>query len=310
MSQIGCLCADKELALLGRPSCVFNIKTTRRLVYMHLRKADGTRNYIDVTAGAGADFDSAYWNGLLTNSDPRLRLYLSADLENVTHPNTEATMEEFSSGAMAETRSEFLGFEGFQVGAESTPAQFAQLRKNKCQDVGVFYVDATGSIFGDASDWADGKLYPIPLMRGSFRTDALLPTDDAVGKIQVRFIHDFYKFNYGNLGGVQSNLMEVNPMELLPVMPVNGVTSSPTTADVVLTLSTNFIEGVGYSKITGLVAADFTLEDDGGTPVAIASVAEGADGVYTITATMPAGDYTVGIDVEGHLMAPVTFTTA
>lgn len=310
MSQIGCLCANKELALLGRPSCVFNMKTTRRLVYMHLRKADGTRNFINVTTGAAANFDAAYWDKLLTNADPHQRLYLSPDLENVTHPNTEATMEEFASGAMSETRSEFLGFEGFQIGADSSPAQFKELRKNKCQDIGVFYVDNTGSIFGDASDWEDGKLYPIPLMRGSFRTDAQLATDDAVAKIQVRFIHDFYKFNYGNLGGVQSNLMEVTPMELLPVMPVTGVVTLPTTTEFVVTLSTAFIEGVGFAKVTGFLVANFTLTDDGGTPVAISGVVESPDGTYTVTATMPAGDYIVGIDAEGHYMAPVTFTTA
>lgn len=310
MSEIGCLCKNKELALLGRPSCAFGMKSTRRLVYMHLRKADGTRNFIDLADGEAENFDQAWWNTLLTNSDAIQRLYLSPDMESITHPNTEATMEEFSSGAMAETRSEFIGFEGFQVGVESSPAQFKQLRKNKCQDVGVFYVDVTGSIFGDASDWADGKLYPIPMMRGSFRTDGQLATDAAVAKIQVRFIHDFYKFNYGNLGGIQASLMDVNPMELAPVQPVNGVVTLPTVTEFVLTLTGNFIDELGYNSITGLVAANFTLEDSTGTPVAITGSVENPDGTYTITATMPAGDYTVGIDIEAHIMAPVTFTTA
>lgn len=306
MGNIGCNCAEKTLAHLGRPSCVFNIKTTRRLGFMHLRKADGTRNFIDISGGT---FDNAFWQGLLTHPDPKQRLYLTPDLENVTHPNTEATMEEFASGAMQETRPEFLGFEGFMVGADSSPTQFKELRKTKCQDVGVVYIDVTGSTFGDASEWEQGKVYPIPLMKGSFRTDAILPVNDASGKIQMRFIHDFYKFDYGNFGGIQSNLMDVTLMDVPLVLPVTGNLGLPTTTGFSIALSTAFIQGLGFAPITGLVAADFVLTDSVGAPVVITSVTEGNDGTYAIVATLPAGNYSIGINIDSHIMTPVPFTT-
>lgn len=310
MSGIGCNCADKELSLVGRPNCVFNIKATRRVAIMHARKSDGTRNFIDVTAGAAAGFSQAWWNSLLTNPNPQERLYLSADLENTDYPPSEATKEEAASGRSVETRPEFLGFQGENWDKDANSVASLEYDKLKCNDFVYFPIDVAGSIFGDASEWEDGKLYGIAIMGGSFSKQRMLATDGATNKIMISWQNDYARFRDGNLGGISSSLMDVTPMSLSPVQRVNGVATLPTTTEVVLTVTGNFIEGIGYNSIVGLVAADFTLEDSTGTPVTITGVVESPDGTYTITATMPAGDYTVGLDVEGHIMAPVTFTTA
>jgi hypothetical protein len=310
MANFGCDCSNQELAMVGRPNCVFNISATRRVAFMHARKSDGTKNYIDVSAGVSADFDSAFWNGLLTHSDPKQRLYLVADFENVEYPNTEATKEEASSGRSVETRPDFFGFQGEQWGKDANSVTSAEFEKLKCNDLIYFIIDRTGSIFGDASAWSDGKLYGIPVMSGSFSKARMLATDSTTNKISASWQNDFYKFKDGNLGGITSKLMEATLLDISPIQKVTGVTSSPTTSNVVVTIKGNFIEGAGFNAITGLVAGDFTLKDSSGDPVAIASVAEGADGVYTVTATLTAGTYTVGIAVTGLIMAPLTFTTA
>jgi hypothetical protein len=86
--------------------------------------------------------------------------------------------------------------------------------------------------------------------------------------------------------------------------------TSPTGSGFTVTLSTEFIEGLGFAPITGLVAADFVLTEDDGTPVVITSVTETADGVYAVVATLAAGDYLVGIDIDSHIMTPAAFTVA
>lgn len=310
MAGLGCDCANKELALLGRPDCTFNIGATRRIGIMHARKSDGTRNYIDLEAGVSADFDQAFWNGLLTHSDPRQRLYLTSDLENVEFPNTEATKEEGSSGRSVTTRNEFFGLQAEIWEKDATSVASLELDKLKCNDFVYFLIDVTGSIFGDANAWEDGKLYGISILSGSFSKQRMLKTDASTNKIQISFQNDYARFRDGNLGGITSKLMEINPMDLSPVQRVNGVTSSPTTSNVVVTITGNFIEGAGLNSVTGLVADDFTLEDSVGDPVAIASVSETADGVYLVTATLTAGTYVVGISVQGLIMAPITFVTA
>ena len=307
MSNIGCNCAEQTLAHLGRPSCVFKIGQTRRLAFMHRLKADGTRNYLDLSSGT---FDSAYWQALLTNVDPKQRLYLTPDLENVTHPNTERVVETFSSGYMAETRTAFLGFEGFMVDANAVSPLSKELNKHKCQDLAFFYIDNSGAVIGDASEWAQEKLYPIPVIRGSFDKERMLATDDATGKIKIAFTHDFYKFSDGDMGGLAGNLQAVSLNEVSPVLPVSGVVTIPTGTGFTVTLSTAFISGLGFAPITGLVAADFVLTEDDGTPVVITSVTEGSDGVYAVVATLAAGDYLIGIDVESHIMTPAAFTVA
>jgi hypothetical protein len=307
MSNIGCNCAEQTLAHLGRPSCVFKIGQTRRIAFMHRLKSDGTRNYIDLSGGT---FDNAFWQALLTHQDPRQRLYLTQDLENVTHPNQERVVETFSSGYMAETRPAFLGFEGFMVDANATSPASKQLAKMKCSDLVFFYVDVTGALIGDASEWSQGKLYGIPVMRGSFDNERMLATDDATGKLKIGFMHDFYKFHDGNMGGVAGNLQDVSLLNVSPVLPVNGVVSTPTGTGFTVTLTTDFIAGLGFAPITGLVAADFVLTTSAGAPVVITSVTEGNDGVYAVVATLAAGNYLVGIDIDSHIMTPVAFTVA
>lgn len=307
MSGIGCNCADLELAMLGRPACVDDVKQTRRILFCHFLKADGTRNYIDVSSGT---FNNAFWQGLLTNPVARERFYLTQDLENVTHPNTERVVETFASGYMSETRKAFLGFEGFQVSKDATSVASKQLDKMGCSGLGFFYVGVDNKITGDASKWDEGKLYPIPVMRGSFDKERMLATDDATGKIKIGFIHDFHKFHDGNMGGLAGNLQEVGLLNVSPVLPVNGKVTVPLATGFTITLTTEFIAGLGFSPITGLVAGDFVLLDGVGAPVAIASVAETADGVYDVTATIPAGNYSVGISINSHIMTPVPFTVA
>jgi hypothetical protein len=307
MSGIGCNCAEQTLAHLGRPSCVFKIGQTRRLAFMHRLKADGTRNYLDLSSGT---FDNAYWQALLTHVDPKQRLYLTPDLENVTHPNTERVVETFSSGYMAETRTAFLGFEGFLVDANATSPFSKEMNKMKCQDLAFFYIDNTGAVIGDASDWAGGKLYPIPVMRGSFDKERMLATDDATGKIKVAFVHDFYKFSDGDMGGLAGGLQAVSLNEVSPVLPVSGVVTTPTGTGFTVALKTAFIEGLGFAPITGLVAGDFVLTTAAGAPVVITSATETPDGTYAIVATLAAGGYLIGINVDSHIMTPVAFTVA
>ena len=302
-----CTCGDYTLSLLGRPGCVQLQKQTVRLAWMHKYDAAGARNFIDTSGGV---FDAAFWNTYLTNSDPSKRLYLTSVLENVTHPITERQTQEFESGREIETRPEYLGFEGFAVEKDATSELYGEYKKNKCADLVFFHIDKNGNLIGDATDWADDKLYGIAIQSGTFNLGRMLATDSETNMIRIGFKYD-PRFDDSKMNGIASNLMADQIIDIPAVTRVNGVVTSPTTSNFVITLNNIFVQGLGYDPVEGLLAANFALfEDDGTTPVAIASVAEGANGVYTVTATMPAGDYIITLVLDNHIMAPVTFTTA
>src|SRR6056297_973627 len=113
MGQISCTCGDYTLGLTGRPGCVNLQKQTARLGFMHKYDRAGNRNFIDFSGSP--TIDRAFWDAYITNADPSKRLYLTPQLENVTHPVNERVTEEFESGREIETRPEYLGFEGHMV---------------------------------------------------------------------------------------------------------------------------------------------------------------------------------------------------
>ena len=302
-----CTCGDYTLSLLGRPGCVQLQKQTVRLAWMHKYDAQGVRNFIDTSGGV---FNAAFWNTYLTNADASKRLYLTSVLENVTHPVTERQTQEFESGKEIETRPEYLGFEGFAVEKDATSELYGEYKRNKCADLVFFHIDKNGNFIGDATDWASDKLYGIPVQSGTFNLGRMLATDSETNMIRIGFKYD-PNFDDAKMNGIGSGFMADQILSIPAVTRVNGVVTAPTIANFVITLNNIFVQGLGFDPIEGLVAANFDLfEDDGTTPVAIASVVEGADGVYTVTATMPAGDYIVALDLGNHLMAPITFTTA
>lgn len=81
-----------------------------------------------------------------------------------------------------------------------------------------------------------------------------------------------------------------NPLELDGIKDLVVTASSPTTSGVTLTIT-------GFDSVPheGAVTADFIILDSTGTEVTVTGSTESSAGVYALTATLSAGDYTAGL---------------
>lgn len=303
MGQISCTCGDYTLGLLGRPGCVNLQKQTARLGFMHKYDSAGNRNFIDFSGSP--TLDRAFWDTYLTNPDPSKRLYLTPQLENVTHPVNERQVEEFESGREIETRSEYLSFEGLMVDKDGVSEMKAQINKNRCADLVFFHIDVNGNIIGDASDWAGEKLYGIPVQDGSFNIGRMLATESETNKLAIRFKYD-RNFDDSNMNGISSDQMTDGILDIPAVTQVLGTASNPATTGFDIELKTNFIQGLAFDPVEGLDAANFVITEVGGSTVTASGVTENPDGTYAVAATLTtATDYDITLDVTNHILAPV-----
>lgn len=303
MGQISCTCGDYTLSLMGRPGCVNLQKQTARLAFMHKYDSAGVRNFIDFSGSP--TIDRAFWDAYITNADPSKRLYLTPQLENVTHPVNERVTEEFESGREIETRAEYLGFEGMLVNKDGVSELKAQIEKNACADLVFFHIDVNGNLIGDASDWADEKLYGIPVQSGSYNIGRMLATDSETGKLAIRFKYDRF-FNDSNMNGISSDQMTDGILDIPAVTQVIGTASNPAITGFDIVLRNNFIQGLGYDPIEGLDASNFVITEVGGSTVSASGVTESPDGTYAVAATLSSGtDYDITLDLTNHILAPV-----
>jgi hypothetical protein len=160
----------------------------------------------------------------------------------------------------------------------------AQLRKLNGTSWAVYRIPADGNTIVGWSD-DDIKFKPEDILEIRFgkRTYA---DGEVIERVPVRitFKDPSQRNDFPAIVKTTWNTLELDGIKDLQV-----VASNPSTSEVTLTL-TGF-DGVPHE---GAVTTDFVVYDNTGAVVAHTMVEVG-NGVYTITATMPAGDYTAGL---------------
>ncbi len=303
-----CQCGGR-LGATGSSDCIIKFFTTSNFILMPTYKADGTKNFIDLSdtdpATLGATIQTL--TQVATSQDERL--YPLPFAENITREKTDRLTETAASGniynvqdGLRQNHMEFFG--------DNAAFSFArELQKFNCTKLSYFSVDVNGTLEGYLDESDPTKFYPFPIMDNTFYQMYMYATDTTIQKLALDFNlkRNFdetktYYLTADDLGYPATDLVGLKPANVV----VSNITTTGCTAKV--TESTN--SALGGDPIEGLLLAGFTLNNitAGGT-VTITGVTEGAAGVYAITYAAVAGANTFELVVSatGYDVAPAEY---
>lgn len=296
----GCNCTS-GLGNTGVANCVPLQSVTSKLVLVPLRKSDGTLNYIDLSA------NFIEWNGtayadaqsICELADASVRWFPLPNFENVEMPKEDSLFEEASSGRKVFLRSGKRGFMGELWADDSSPALLKEIQDARCVDFGVFPIDVNGSLVGLRSEDST-KLYPIKVDNASWDAQMIFATDTTIQKIKVSFDFDrnidegllYMVTDEENTG---TSFLSLEGLQAVKIANTSLVAGTSFVVDVTGSYGTAYTP----QKITGLTILDFTVFKNGASQV-IATVLEGASGVYTITIPAFIAGVTLEVNVLGN----------
>ena len=279
--SIGCNCAS-GLSNTGRPNCVSLQSVTSKLIMVPLFAADGTANYLDLSAPLPV------WATLINEADASKRWFPLPNFENVELPKADSQFEEANSGRMVFLRQGKRSFAGELWAEDSTPTLLGKLQNNRCVDFGVYIVDVNGNLVGSKHD---GGLYPITVDNPSFNPTFTFATDSTTQKIMLGFDFDRL-FDESTMYMITPTEAGINFNDLNGLVDVNlineVIAATTITFDAVLDYGT----ALNPIKFSGAVSADFLLyNNDTISSVSVSAVENiPLDGNYTLTYIAQTGD--------------------
>ena len=274
-----CTC-DVSLSNTGRPGCFPVMGVARQLILVSALKADGTENKIDLTDTLNA----AYVTAALNNAEPKERWFPVGELLNVENLREDPIRQEFNDGSALKVRDGVKNFTG--IIAKQTPDFKRKLDGWACTDFSAYIVDKQGNLIGDGSE--AGFLKPIPVNSPTWDARYIETTDTTVPQIQISFQWDL-DFDDANLRMLTaSDWTGVNLLTIRGLVDLFGAVSNEATTGFTMTITTDYGSVLNREKVTGLVAANFALNEVSPTPATEAfTVVEASDGVYNFTYTTP-----------------------
>ncbi len=275
-------CSQTELKNIGKPSCEHKLGMTKRLFLTQK--------------------DFAF------SAKPTLALFQTAIQEKKVFPLTvcqeiediskEKQMYEPASGeSIVMAQSE----KGIRVMLTISPFEFVNLISYDAKQFRIFEYDHLGNLIGCDRD-GDGLAFAGFLTSEFSVENMTIPTDRATPSNTPVFIRYADSQEYRTRLATFPNMEFLNTINgLLDVsITVSDVTTSGLTAKVSVVAT-----GKGVSGLHPTSGDDFVIHNHLGDEIAITTCTEiaGGDGEYAITATMPAGTYTI------DLLAPASMTT-
>lgn len=301
MSQI-CVCGGR-LGATGIGNCVIQYLVTHNYIFMPTYKADGTKNFIDIsdptTLGASV-------LELTTTATPMLeRLYPLPFAESIDRTKTDTTFETPPSGNMYRVQ-DGLRQNTMEFMAENASFAFArELKQFGCTQMSYFSTDVNGTLEGYLDDSDPTKFYPKPMMKGSFDKMYMYATDTTVQKLKVQFNLQ-RNFDEDNTYYITANDLGYPATELVGLIPASISVSSITSTGATFTVTENGNNALSQKPIEGLLLADFYLYDaTSAAPVTITGLTEGNPGVYaaTYSAVTGANTFEVTATAPGYDVA-------
>jgi len=287
-----CLC-DLTFLNTGRPSCMPMQDAARKLILVPLAQADGTLNRITL-----ADtFDKAYVDAAINNADPYQRWYPIGNLLNVEDVRGDDVVETFEDGTSAKVQDAPGTFTAIII--NQTPDYLRKIISWGCTTFGAYVVDKQGNLIGDT---VTDPLYmaPLPINSATWSPKYIKTTDTTVPKVQLNFEwrQDFTDDQLGMV--LASEFSGIDLLDIAGLVDLYGAVSNEATTGFTMTITTDYGSAKTRAKVSGLVAADFDLNELTPTPGAEPfTVVESADGVYDFTITTPASStetFALGID--------------
>lgn len=274
MPLLACAC-DDPLNNSGVPDCTTLEGVAQKYIAVPRVSSDGTNNGVLLTD----TLNQAYFDAKFNEADPTKRWYPLPLMKNIEDVRAEVIRQTFNDASSVI----------IQEGARSVAAMVVArstvfLGKTKqwsCNDFDLYTVDKQKNLIGQLS--TDGLyLEGIPVDKNTWYPNLVKTTDTTQQMIAFSFEwdqtaadEDIRQISAGSLGG--ANLLLSNGL-----LDVNAVPSGISTTGFTLTQTADYGDVTNPIQIEGWVIGDYTLLDDGGSPITITSVTEtpASSGIY------------------------------
>lgn len=253
-------------------------------VYVALFKADGTPNFIDLTAElVDGVLPEAFFIALAAQIDPAERWFPTpASFVTVAPAQADARAQTFPSG-LIDIAGKGIKSVQYQLN-DVEPIWGGKIQDLSCDEIGTYTVDECGGLEGVVQAGDETKLYPKPINNNSFDVNSI-PGDLSPA---VELINITYQFALAYQDRNRRYLpVDAIGADLLNLWRLGGLVDIVPTFSAVLatgwTMDASTCFGYPIAiKATGLLAPDFALVDGAGAPVVITTVTEQplAPGVY------------------------------
>jgi hypothetical protein len=157
---------------------------------------------------------------------------------------------------------------------------FEKYKALECLSLGINVIDDKGQVAGPmAANGTDMLLIPIDSLQVRYGATA---NSGELAHIIVQFRIP-HTFAWETVRLFQAGTADINPLDLRPIVDVNGSLTASAGTTIVATLTQDATQ-LGGQPLVGLGLANFTATVNG-SPETLVAVSETADGVYSITTT-------------------------
>jgi len=258
----------------GQPACVDSFARDARLIFVQYKSDAGVINSISSTD----TLDQTYFDGKFNNTDLSQRWFITPTINNVVGERAESVKQDID-GIQFNVRQGVRTYDGTFYGGVAAPTYKKALQSMACKTVGFFIVDVEGNIIGMENE-ITGDLDPILIQRDTL--DVMYKFPNASEKQHLRLVFNYEEnerdenLSYVSADEISVDMLSQNSMATVEFSAATAITTTT------FTTTMSFLYGPVFDKLTyeGAVIGDFTLLDNGGSPIAIGSVTESSAGVY------------------------------
>lgn len=281
-----CDCDSAGIGNTGVASCIPKFGVTKMLIFQPLYASDGTKNHLDRTV----TMDAAYINGLINNTDRSKAIYpVGYDIKNVAKTKSESTKQTYDDGSIYPISSGVYAFTA--IYPEAGPVFASILNSVHCTEVGIYEVNAGGSVRGYNDAENGDKIYPSPLSKATIEAIWNDQSDNVLENTVLNFQFD-PNFRPEYLEIIPSSeFVGINMLGLRGLIDVNSTNVSCSTTVLVVKLRTKY-----NTPVKGLVITDF-YDVAGGTASKVYNVTDSAALALTSVVESPSGTYTLTMTV-------------
>ena len=317
MSSINCVCGSPAGINAGASGCTIEMKPMAFPIFEYEKKADGTRNGIDVTSATlGADIVTK----VLASTAVAERLFPTLRVQNPTVSRTDTNYETTANGDKFRLDGEggIYSFLMEYYGADGVFQIFREFKKMGCIDIVMYIASTDGNLWGTKDSITGDTLYGYKLSKETIDSFFMFPVPGAKAKTMLSFdvdrdvcIENSFVITSNEMvdtGGVKST-------SLTALVSGFQTLTNPTTS----TFQDVVYEGFGTAgvrtPITGLLVGAFTYTDITaglpGTPLTVSTAVEAPNGTYLITLSAPVTTADIiqsEVSATGYDVTTATFT--
>jgi hypothetical protein len=270
-----CACSGSILNT-GTPDNQRVIASGVKLFAVKMKADDGTLNEI-----SSADtIDQAYLDALINNEDESKRWYPIGEFRNEEDLRADAVTESFTDGSTAITQQGVRSYTGVLV--DYAPKYLEALKSFSCADLGIYSIDACGSLTGSISK--DGTaLRPIRVNAPSWNPTYVKQTPTVSGKVQLSF--EFSQLERDSyLRKISEDEVTADLLAAEGLIPLSGAISGEATTGFVVALTVDYdiFLAAEKTKVPAWVITDFALYNKTTqAAITITTVTEAPEGTYT-----------------------------